>query len=578
MSPCRSALPPRPAAAGPFLAVGLFGVATGVFGVAGGAEAQPAEMRFTETAALSGVRFVNMYGGVRSKRYILETTGTGAALFDYDGDGALDLFLANGTRLGYDASESLSSALFRGDGAGRFTEVTGPAGLEAYGWAQGAAIVDHENDGDLDLFVTYYGENRFYRNRGDGTFEEAAAEVGLDDPRWGAGAAFGDLDGDGAADLVVVNYVDFDPETTPGPGEAPTCFFLGMPVMCGPKGLEPAPALLYRARPDGRFDRVTDAGVGAERFFGLGVVIGDLDGDGDLDLYTANDQTPNNLYRNDSGPGALRFTDIGLPAGVAYNEDGRAQAGMGVDLGDYDGDGRLDITVTNFSHDYNTLYRNAGPDFFLDESFAAGVAEPSWPYLGWGTGFADFDRDGRLDLLAVNGHVYPEVEGGVTESDYAQRILLFRNEGGGRFSEARPEAFGRRRVYRGAAFGDYDEDGDPDFLATVMNGPPALFRNDTEPGGNWVGFRLVGRRSPRDGLGARVVVESGEGGAGGAGEMMRESRSGSSYLSASDPRVLFGLGERGGGPVRARVRWVSGAEQEVLVEPGGYRLVVEPRR
>lgn len=539
-------------------------------------ESGPAEMRFTETAALSGVRFVNMYGGVRTKRFILETTGTGAAFFDYDGDGFLDLFLANGTRLGYGAAESLSSALFRGDGAGRFSEVTGPAGLEAYGWAQGAAIADHENDGDLDLFVTYYGENRFYRNRGDGTFEEAAAEVGLDDPRWGAGAAFGDLDRDGAADLVVVNYVDFDPETTPGPGEAPTCFFLGMPVMCGPKGLEPAPALLYRARPDGRFDRVPDAGVGAERFFGLGVAIGDLDDDGDLDLYTANDQTPNNLYRNDSGPEGLRFTDIGLPAGVAYNEDGRAQAGMGVDLGDYDGDGRLDLTVTNFSHDYNTLYRNAGPDFFLDESFAAGVAEPSWPYLGWGTGFADFDRDGRLDLLAVNGHVYPEVEGGVTESDYAQRILLFRNGGGGRFAEERPEAFGVRRVYRGAAFGDYDEDGDPDLAATVMNGPPALFRNDTEPRGNWVGFRPVGRRSPRDGIGTRIVIEGDDAGRGPA-VLLRESRSGSSYLSASDPRVLFGLGEAEG-PVRARVRWVSGLEQEIVVEPGAYRLVVEPRR
>lgn len=587
MSPVPTGGAATDAAAGRWLGAGSAGLFAFVV-LAGAAGAQPggrrpAEMRFTETAALSGVRFVNMYGGVRAKRYILETTGTGAAFFDYDGDGFLDLFLANGTRLGYGAGESLSSALFRGDGAGRFSEVTGPAGLEAYGWAQGAAIADHENDGDLDLLVTYYGANRFYRNRGDGTFEEAAAEVGLDDPGWGAGAAFADLDRDGAADLIVVNYVDFDPETTPGPGEAPTCFFLGMPVMCGPKGLEPAPALLYRARPDGRFDRVPDAGVGAKRFFGLGVAIGDLDDDGDLDIYTANDQTPNNLYRNDSGPDGLRFTDIGLPAGVAYNEDGRAQAGMGVDLGDYDGDGRLDLTVTNFSHDYNTLYRNAGPDFFLDESFAAGVAEPSWPYLGWGTGFADFDRDGRLDLLAVNGHVYPEVRGGVTESDYAQRILLFRNEGGGRFAEERPEAFAVRRVYRGAAFGDYDEDGDPDLAATVMNGPPALFRNDTAPagaGGHWVGFRLVGRRSPRDGIGTRIVVEPGGGPAGGTeapGPLLRESRSGSSYLSASDRRVLFGLGEAGG-PVRARLRWVSGAEQEIVVEPGGYRLVVEPRR
>lgn len=560
------------------LALGLFAAASpAASSAAGQAVAErsgeaPVEMRFTEATASAGIRFVNMYGGVRAKRYILETTGTGAAFFDYDEDGALDLFLPNGTRLGYGDAESLSAALFRGDGRGGFVEVTGPAGLEAYGWAQGAAVTDHENDGDLDLFVTYYGRNRFYRNRGDGTFEEAAAELGLDDPAWGAGAAFADFDRDGAADLVVVNYVDFDPEETPGPGEAPTCFFQGLPVMCGPKGLPPAPALLYRARADGTYERVEGAGVGEERFFGLGVVVGDLDGDGDLDIYTANDQTPNNLYRNDSGPEGMRFTDIGLPAGVAYNEDGRAQAGMGVDLGDYDEDGDLDIFVTHFSHDYNTLYRNAGPEFFLDESYAAGVAEGSWPYLGWGGGFADFDRDGRLDLLTVNGHVYPEVEGGVTESDYAQPILLFRNRGGGSFSEVRPPAFSVPRVYRGAAFGDYDGDGDPDVLATVMNGPPALFRNDAEPAvsGNWVGFRLAGRTSPRDGVGARVVAEA-------AGRsLLRESRSGSSYLSAGDSRVLFGWGAAPVESVSVRVRWTSGVTQTVEVAPGGYRLLVEP--
>ena len=538
-------------------------------GTAAVAPAQP-EIRFTEVAEASGIRFVNMYGGVRTKEFILETTGTGAAFFDYDGDGDQDLFLANGSRLGYDESQSLSGALFRNEGAGRFAEVTGQAGLETYGWAQGAWTVDHENDGDLDLFLTRYGENLFFRNRGDGTFEEVAARLGLADPQWGAGAAFGDLDRDGIADLVVVNYVDFDPAATPGPGEEPFCFFLGIPVMCGPKGLTPAPALLYRGLPDGRFLRVEDAAVGSERFFGLGVALGDLDEDGDLDIYVANDQTPNNFYRNDTGPSGLAFAEIGLSAGLAYNEDGRAQAGMGVDLGDYDNDGRLDIVVTNFSHDYNTLYRAAGDGWFLDESFAAGIAEPSWPWLGWGTGFRDLDRDGWLDLVVVNGHVYPEVEGGITESDYAQRGLVFRNLGNGAFAEVPPSALGAPRVYRGAAFADYDDDGDTDLLATVMNGAPALFRNDTETAAEWTGFRLVGRESARDGIGTRLVLES-------PGlTQTRESRSAGSYLSSSDSRMVFGLGAAKDAP-RVRVRWLSGCEQEARAVPGRYSLLVEPR-
>lgn len=533
------------------------------------AYSQP-EIRFTEVAETSGVRFINMYGGVRAKDFILETTGTGAAFFDYDGDGDLDLFLVNGSRLGYDETQSLSNALFRNEGGGRFREVTGPAGLESYGWGQGAFAVDHENDGDLDLLVSRFGRNLFYRNRGDGTFEEVGEQVGLDDPQWGTGAAFGDLNQDGISDLVVVNYVDFRLEETPGPGEAPYCFFLGIPVMCGPNGLPPAPALLYRGLPDGRFARVEGRAIGAERYFGLGVVFGDLDDDGDLDVYVANDQTPNNFFRNDGGADGFEFADVGLSAGLAYNEDGRAQAGMGVDLGDYDNDGRLDIVVTNFSHDYNTIYRAAGGGWFLDESFAAGVAEPSYPYLGWGAGFRDLDRDGWLDLVVLNGHVYPEVEGGVTESGYAQRGLVFRNRTDGAFDEAPPTALGVPRVYRGGAFADYDDDGDIDLLATVMNGAPALFRNDTDTGFAWAGFRLVGRESPRDGVGTRLVLTGND------VSRVAEARAAGSYLASSDPRVFFGLGADPG-PFRVRVRWLSGCEQEVEAAPGRYLLVVEPR-
>ncbi|MCY3746386.1 MAG: CRTAC1 family protein [Acidobacteria bacterium] len=540
-----------------------------LFALAAAASAQP-DIRFTEVAEASGIRFINMYGGVRSKDFILETTGSGAAFFDYDGDADLDLFLVNGSRLGYDASQSLSNALFRNEGGGRFREVTGPAGLESYGWGQGAFVVDHENDGDLDLLVTRYGQNLFYRNRGDGTFEEVGEEVGLADPQWGTGAAFGDLDRDGVSDLVVVNYVDFLVEDTPRPGEEPYCFFRGLPVMCGPNGLTPAPALLYRGLPDGRFVRVEGQAIGAERYFGLGVVFGDLDEDGDLDVYVANDQTPNNFYRNDTAARGFDFTDVGLSAGIAYNEDGRAQAGMGVDLGDYDNDGRLDIVVTNFSHDYNTIYRAVGGGWFLDESFAAGVAEPSYPYLGWGTGFRDLDRDGWLDLVVLNGHVYPEVEGGITESDYAQRGLVFRNRTDGGFEEVPPTALEVPRVYRGAAFADYDDDGDTDLLATVMNGSPALFRNDTDTDAAWAGFRLVGRGSPRDGVGTRLELT------GGGLTQVREARAAGSYLASSDPRVFFGLGDRDG-PFRVRVRWLSGCEAEIEAAPGHYLLVVEPR-
>lgn len=548
-------------------------LAAGVLLAAGiSAPSSARQIRFTEVTESAGVGFINMYGGVATKDYILETTGTGAAWFDYDEDGDLDLFLANGTRLGYDDSLSLSSALFRNDGDGSFTEITGPAGLESYGWAQGVAVADHGDDGDLDLLVTRYGPNLFFENRGDGTFAERGAALGLDDPQWGTGAAFADFDRDGISDLIVVNYVDFRVEDTPGPGEAPNCFFLGIAVMCGPKGLPPAPALLYRGLASGRFAPVEDTAVGSERYYGLGVVTGDLDGDGDLDIYVANDQTPNALYRNDGAPGQMSFSEVGLGAGVAYNEDGRAQAGMGVDLGDTDGDGALDMVVTNFSHDYNTLYRSAGEGWYLDDSWVAGLAEPSYPYLGWGAGLRDLDLDGWLDLIVVNGHVYPEVDGGVTESDYAQRGLVFRNSGDGTFAESPPTALGSPRVFRGAAFSDFDGDGDDDLLATVMNAPPALLRNDTSPAGRFLGFRLVGTASPRDGVGARLVLERDDG----SSEVVRESRTSGSYLAASDPRVRFGLGDREG-PFRVRVRWTSGCEQDLAAEPGRYVLVVEPR-
>ena len=525
-----------------------------------------ASVRFEDASARAGITQVSVYGGIRAKSYILETTGTGAAFFDYDDDGDQDLFLVNGTRLGMTEHESPSSTLYRNDGNGTFTDVTPLAGLVSHGWGQGAATSDVDNDGDVDLLVTYYGRNRFYRNNGDGTFVELAQAVGLDDPAWGTSAAFADYDGDGFADVFVANYVDFDLAATPGPGETPNCFFMGIPVMCGPRGLPPARSVLFRNDGTGRFVRVEDGAIGEERYFGLGAAWGDVDDDGDVDLYVANDQTPNNLFINDGKGG---FVDAALEAGVAFNEDGRAQAGMGVDLGDYDGDGFLDIHVTNFSHDYNTLYRNTGQGYFLDESFQASIGEATYSYLGWGTGFRDFDRDGLLDIFVANGHVYPEVDAYPTDSHYAQPNLLFLNRGGSVFSAASVEEAKPPSVSRGAAFADYDDDGDVDVLVTNMNAAPSLLENQVSEGA-WIGFRLVGRRSTRDALGARVHLVAG------GREQIREVRSGASYLSQSDLRLFFGLGKTTEVD-RVEIRWPSGTIQNVdRPRIGRYQTVVEP--
>jgi hypothetical protein len=526
--------------------------------------------RFEEVSESSGIDFVNMFGGIDTKGYILETTGSGAVFFDYDEDGDQDLFLINGTRLGYGEAQSHSNALFRNLGGGRFENVTSAAGLEGYGWGQGGAAADIDNDSDLDLLVTYYGPSRLYRNEGDGTFTETGASAGVAPSGWGTSAAFADYDRDGVNDLFIARYIDFDPEKTPGPGGAPNCFFLGIAVMCGPRGLPPAHSLLYHGLGGFRFEDVSGrSGVAREPSYGLGAVWGDLDNDGDVDLYVANDQMANYLYRNDGGG---RFEDIALETGVAYNEDGRAQAGMGVDLGDYDRDGWLDIHKTNFSHDYNTLYRNTGRGYFEDVSYSAGIVEATYLYLGWGTGFRDFDRDGWLDLFVANGHVYPEVGQGRTESDYAQSSLLFFNLGDGRFEERREQTgpdLRVPRVSRGAAFADYDDDGDIDVAVTNMNGPVSLLRNESAPGAHWVGFRLIGRESARDALGARVTIEAG------GQRQMEEVRSGASYLSSSDPRVFFGLGSIDRID-RIEVRWPRGRVQVIEGAPlDRYSTMVE---
>jgi len=531
--------------------------------------AREISLRFRDVAEEAGVARALTYGGVGEKRYILETTGTGAAFLDYDEDGDLDLFVVDGRRL-EDVPEGAGNRLYRNVGEGRFVDATEASGLTRQGWGQGAAFSDVDNDGDPDLLVTYFGAALLYRNRGDGTFVECGEASGLSQNGWHTSAAFADYDADGFDDLFIARYVDLDLENTPEPGGAPNCFFMGIAVMCGPKGLPPARSVLYRNRGNGSFQDVSEAaGVGIVPEYGLGAVWSDLDDDGDVDLYAANDQSGHNLYRND---GRGRFQDTALADGVAFNEDGRAQAGMGVDAGDYDNDGLFDLHVTNFSHDYNTLYQNSGAGYFLDVSFAAGVAEASYLFLGWGSGFQDFDRDGFLDIFVANGHVYPEVAKEEIESDYAQRSLLFRNLGDGRFAETGERAgLEEPLAGRGAAFGDLDDDGDVDVFVTHMNGKPRLYRNETETSRHWIGLRLVGRESARDALGAKITVVSG------GLSQIREVRSGGSYLSQSDARAFFGLGSRERVD-RVEIRWPSG-EVQVIASPelDRYLLVVEER-
>ena len=412
----------------------------------------------------------------------------------------------------------------------RYADVTGQAGLEEVGWGMGVAAADIDADADPDLYVTRWGRNELYRNRG-GTFAAIAGSSSVDDRGWGSSAAFGDLDADGLLDLYVTNYLEFDPARPPGGGEP--CSYRGLDVFCGPLDVERQADRLYRNLGDGRFEDVSRAtGVGSRRRAGLGVLFADLDGDGDQDLYVANDSDPNTLYRND---GDWRLREVGALAGAAFSEDGQPQAGMGVDAGDFDRDGDLDLFVTNFADDYNTLYRNDGAGRFTDASAAAGLVMDSRPLLGWSTAFVDFDNDGWLDLFVANGHLYPQLaahEGGLS---YPQADLLYRNREG-RFARVDGgPGWDRRTVGRAAAVGDLDDDGDADLLFVDLNERPALLLND---GGNrrpWIGLRVL------DAVGAVAVGARVELFSGGV-RQTAEVRAGRGFQSSHDPRLLFGLG------------------------------------
>ena len=507
----------------------------------------PSPAWFIDVAAKAGITVRNVNGSAENKRYIVESTGSGVAIIDYDADGWPDIFLVNGTEIegsspvtrSPSAKTKATNHLFHNNRDGTFTDVTDRTHLTSSGWGQGACVGDYDNDGFEDLYVTGYGVNRLFHNEGDGTFREVAAQAGVagSGKEWGTGCAFVDYDRDGKLDLVVANYVHFDLKTTPVPGAQAGCIWKGAPVMCGPRGLASAPNLLFHNEGKGIFKDVS-AASGIQKTNGhycFSVTTLDADEDGWPDIYMACDSTPSILYHNDH---TGHFTDIATDAGVAFNEDGREQAGMGATAGDFDGDGHLDLFKTNFSDDTSTLYRANGDGTFTDVTSAAGLAVNS-DSLGWGTMFADVDNDGWPDLLVANGHIYPQVESARLGAMYQEPRFLYHNLGNGRFkdlSKSSGPGLTEPRSARGLAIADLWNDGRLEAVVNNLSDRPMLLVNIAQNHNHWLGLHLTGTRSNRSAIGARVMIE------GTTRKWIDEVRSGSSYDSSNDLRLHFGLG------------------------------------
>ena len=546
---------------------------------------------FEDVTAQTALAAFRNRSGVPEKNYIVETVSAGVAIFDYDNDGLPDIYLLNGSSIAAQQGKEKAprAALYRNLGNWKFEDVTDKAGVSNDRWGMGVATGDFDNDGFADIYVGNFGVSRLYRNNRNGTFTDVAEKLGVARKGWSTGASFGDYDQDGRLDLFVPGYVELDlNDLPPSPAEAGKpgsvaqnfCQFRGAPVMCGPRGLKGERDTLYHQRPDGTFEDVSEkTGVNdAGGYYGFSSVWVHVNEDRRPDLLVVNDSTPKQLYMNQGGG---KFEEVGYPSGVALNENGREQAGMGLGVGDYDNDGLVDFFITNFSDDSNTLYRNDGEGNFTDVTFQTGMGEPSIPFLGWGTSFFDYDLDGWKDVIVANGHVYPAVDQQQWGTSYAQQALLFRNvahadpqqaQKGARFFQRVGAAPGSGLAgawtSRGMAVGDLDSDGRPDLVFNNIDSAPVVLRNRSETQNHWLRLRLVGdpaRKSPADATGAVVYLTTGK------LRQRGEVFSGAGYASQNDPCLHFGLGAATKVD-RLEVRWPGGTT-EVFEVPAIDRTV-----
>jgi hypothetical protein len=559
------------------LGSGLALLAIALAAVAAAPAPPPWPVTLVDVAARAGLTHASVYGGLTEKRFIIETNGAGTAFLDYDNDGWLDALVLSGTRLedgqrkekAWPPGEAPTSRLYRNNHDGTFRDMTDAAGLRRTAWSSSVCVGDYDNDGWLDLFVTAFGTNVLYRNRG-GRFEDVTAAAGLptQGTRWGSGCSFIDYDRDGRADLFVANYLSFDLATVPEPGKGPSCLWKGIPVNCGPNGLPFDSNLLYRNQGDGTFRDVSEAsGIArVKQRYAMTAAAADFDGDGWPDIYVACDSTAAILYRNNRDG---TFTDVAVESGAGYSEYGEKQAGMGLAVADYDGDGLLDLLKTHFADDVPALYRNLGRGQFTDVAVASGLGSVN-RYVEWGAGLPDLDNDGRADVVYVTGNVYPEIERQLAQYPHRGPRIVFRNPDAVRFldvTQASGPGATDPHSSRGAAFGDYDNDGDVDMLVMNMNEPPSLLRNDCNGCGGWLDVKLEGVKSNRAGLGATVVITSG------GRKQARAVLSQASYYSADDLRLHFGLGAATAAD-RVEVRWPSGVVDVRERVPGRQVLLV----
>jgi hypothetical protein len=528
----------------------------------------PFPVRFVDIAEQAGINAVSYYGPVDRADYIVETSGGGAAFIDFDNDGWLDIFVLTGSRFDGSADQAVNR-LYRNRGDGTFEDVTQKAGLAQGGWAMSVAAGDIDNDGWEDLFVAYWGQNRLYRN-GRGAFTDITAQAGLaatrtDPPYWGSGATFIDYDRDGDLDLFVANYIDFDPKKTPKPGGSNNCNWKGVPVACGPRGLPPGRLWFYENQGNLRFADISDrTGVSKIRgSYAMTAVAVDIDGDGWTDIYVAGDSTPSLLLRN-TGKGT--FIDEGLERGIALNDDGMEQAGMGIGVGDFNLDGHLDLFKTHFSDDTSVLYRNDGKGNFRDDTIRSGLAVET-RFVGWGAAITDLDNDGLPDLVFVTGNVYPETGARLPAYPYKTPRVVFRNLGGGKLEQFIDEAgpgIAAQHSSRGAAFGDFDNDGDIDAVVLNINERPSLLRNDNSSSHRWIKLLLIGSESNRSAIGARAVLRYG------ARVQAQTVMSQTSFYSVNDRRLHFGLGKEESASVT--ICWPNG-RKETLENLSAGRLI-----